>query len=97
MQIVSQSEHVTPDVQASPLQRVEARAGMRNAGVLILFLFVIGNLVLVTMGFLSGLRPRGHVFLFLAWVVGITGLIMLARLWRALEPEKSLPPREPTT
>ncbi len=97
MQIVSQSEHISPRVRTSPLRRSETRAGMRNAGVLILFLFVIANLVLVTMGFLGGLRPRGHVFLFLAWVVGITALIMLARLWRALEPDRSLPPREPTT
>jgi DMSO reductase anchor subunit len=97
MQIVSQSDHITPDVDTSPLPRVETRAGMRNAGVVVLFLFVLGNLILVTMGFLSGLRPHGHVLLFLAWVMGITALIMLARLWRALEPEASAPPREPTT
>jgi hypothetical protein len=64
--------------------------------VLALFLIVIGNLVFVTVGLLSGIRPRGYVFLFLVWIMGITLLIMLARLWRALVLQRVPPPGGPT-
>jgi hypothetical protein len=93
----SQPEHVVPDPYVSHLHRFGAPAWVRGATVLMLFIIVIGNLVLATIGLLGGSRPRGYLFLFLAWTMGITGLVMLARLWRAMVLQREPPPSEPTT
>ncbi len=89
--------HVMPDPYLSPSHPLGAPAWLRLTAVLILFLIVIGNLMFVTMGLLNGIRPRRYVFLFSVWVMGITGLVMLARLWRALVLQRVSPPSEPPT
>jgi hypothetical protein len=73
------------------------RAWLRNAAVLILFLIVIGNLVLVTIGFVGGSRPHKYFYLFMLWVMGIIGIVMLARLWRAVVRQRMSLPSEPTS
>jgi hypothetical protein len=73
------------------------RAWLQGGAVLLLVLIVIGNLMLATMGLLGNSRPRGYLFLFLAWSMGITGLVMLARLWRALVSQQESQPPEPPT
>ena len=73
------------------------RAWLQGGAVLLLVLIVIGNLILATMGLLSNSRPRGYLFIFLAWSMGITGLVMLARLWRALVSQQESQPPEPPT
>lgn len=84
-----------PDPTESHPLPAGGRAWLQGAAALVLVLIVIGNLVLATMGLLGGSRPRGYLFLFLAWSMGITGLVMLARLWRAVVLQQESPPREP--
>lgn len=86
---------VEPDTHLSHFDQSGPRAWLRSAGVLFLFLVVIANLVLGTMGLLGRSGPRGYVILFLLWTMGITGLVMLARLGRAMVPPREQPPRDP--
>jgi membrane protein implicated in regulation of membrane protease activity len=97
MRTVRQPEDIMPDPYSTHLQRPGTPAWVRAAAVLTLFLIIMGNLVLATMGLLGGARPRGYVFLFLAWTMGITGFVMLARLWRAMVLQRASPPSEPTS
>jgi uncharacterized protein DUF6717 len=90
-----QPEDAVLDPHASR-DRSGARAWLRSAAVLFLFIVVIANLVLGTMGLLGRSGPRGYVILFLLWIMGITGLVMLARLGRAMVPQREQPPREPS-
>jgi hypothetical protein len=92
-----QPEHVMPDVDISHLQRFEIRALLRSGAVLVLFLIVMGNLILIAMGLLGGSRRSGYIFLFFVLSMAITGLVILARLWRATVVQRVPPPREPTT
>ena len=88
--------HAMPDPDESHLHRVGARGLLRSGAVLVLFLIVIGNLVLATIGLLGGSRPSRYVFLFFAWIMGITGLVMLAKLWRAMVLLRGIQSGEPT-
>jgi hypothetical protein len=91
-----QPEHVMPDADISHLHRVRVRALLRSGAVLVLFLIVLGNLILATMGLLGGSRRSRYIVLFLVWIMGSTGVVMLARLWRAMVLLRGLQPREPT-
>ncbi len=80
----TQAEHILPDPALAQLERFATGAWLRNGAVLALFLIVIVNIVLATIGLLGGNRPSRYVFLFFVWIMGITGLVILARLWRAM-------------
>ncbi len=91
-----QADQSIPDPYVSHLHRLRARAWLRHFAVLILFLIVIVNLILVTIGLLGGSRPHGYLSLFLVWVTGIVGLVMLARLWRAMVRQRMSSRSEPS-
>ena len=92
-----QTEQLMPAPYISRLDRFGARAWLRNVAVLILFLIVIVNLIVVSIGLLGGSRRHGILSLFLVWAMGIIGLIMLARLWRAMVRQRMSLPSGPTT
>ena len=92
-----QAEQPMPDPYVSHLHRFGARKWLQKVAVLILFLIAMVNLILVSIGLLGGSRPHGNLLLFLLWVMGIIGFVMLARLWRALVRRRRSPRNEPTT
>jgi hypothetical protein len=91
----TQLEHVMPDADAH-LHRFGVRALLRSVFVLVLFLIVMATLILPTVGFLSGSRQSRYIFLFFVWIMGSTGVVLLAHLWRAMLLRR-LQPREPPT
>jgi hypothetical protein len=92
-----QAEQCVPDPYVPHLHRFAARAWLQRFAVLILFLIVTVNLILISIGLLGGSRPHGYRPLFLVWLMGMIGLVMLARLWRAMVRQRRSPPTEPTT
>jgi hypothetical protein len=91
------AEECMPDPYVSHMHRFGARKWLRNVAVLTLFLIVIVNLVLISIGLLGGSRSHGYLPFFLVWVMGIIGLVMLARLWRAMVRQRMSSPSEPET
>jgi hypothetical protein len=93
----SEAEQCVSDPYVSHLHRFGARAWLQKVAVLVLFLFVTVNLILVSIGLVGSSRPHGYRTLFLVWVMGIIGLVMLARLWRELVRQRMSPPSKPRT
>jgi uncharacterized membrane protein len=77
------------------IDRLKAPTWLRCAMILALVAILLANLIIGTFGLLSQPNPRRYIVLGIVWVIGIVGLVLLARLWRTMVPRRMSPPSAP--